>query len=211
MYTKVELVDVEGEVRFVLSGEPENTENGPHVSYHEIPLYAIANRMELYGFESVEQTLEYIGREVQKPEVADTLHGPIHEAYRAVVQAEFAQTLMPTPVVEAVGRQTLMEPMAIGTTRRRELQRVRDESLVKIQMKSTTHSEPMSRILDSSRPTERTSPAAAEALSTDEAVVVEIVSLVQEHVDVLHSCRAHTVASFVPPLREKLATISKEN
>lgn len=204
VYTKVEFDVTDGEARFVLSGEPEETESGPHVSYHEIPLYAIANRMELYGLESVEQTLEYMGREVQNPETADTLHGLIHEAYSAVVQAEYAQTLMPVPKVDVVERQTLMEPMAIGGTRRQKLQQVRSDSLAKIQMRSVIHSEPMSRVLDTSRPVERTRPAAAAALDTTEEVIDEAVRLVQENLEEVKTWRGHTLLSYTPQLVEKL-------
>lgn len=203
MYTKIELVDADGEPRFVLSGEPEDTEDVPQVAYHEIPLYAIANRMELYGFESVEQTLEYIGREVSDAEVADTLHGPIQEAYNAVAQAEFAQTLMAKPLVDSVSRQTFMEPMAIGSTRRETLQRVRDESVRKIRMSSVAHSEPMIRLMDATRPVERTRPAAAEALGAVEGVIAEAVSMVQDLAEDLTAMRADTFASYVPALRKK--------
>ena len=70
------------------------------INCHEIPMQAVADRMELYGLESVEQTLEYIGLEASDPETADTLHGGIQEAYGQVVQSEFAQTLMPSPAVQ---------------------------------------------------------------------------------------------------------------
>lgn len=211
MHTKVEITEEDDYTRLVLSEEIEDAVQGLHVSYHEVPIQAVANRMELFGFESIEQTLEYIGLEVSKPEVADSLYQSLHRDYGAVVQAEFAQSLMPTPLVDARTRQTFMEPMAIGSNRRDDLRETRNLSLSRMGMKSVIHSEPMLRVMDSTRPTERTRPAAAEALGAEESVIEQAVTLTQGRLDELNFWRMETVSSFVPALREKFVEmIQKE-
>lgn len=179
------------------------TEDDPVTETHIIPVQAIADRMELYGFESVEQTLEYIGLEAHNSEVSDTLHEGIQGAYGAVVQAEYAHSLTPEPRFSDQ-RQTFMAPAAIGSSRRDTLRERRGENLQILGMQSMVHSEPMVRVMDDTRPIERTRPAAAKALDANEAAVSQAVSLVQGELGELEAWRAVTVSSYVPQLMEKL-------
>lgn len=184
------------------------TEDDPATETHIIPMQAIADRMELYGFESVEQTLEYIGLEAHNFDVSDTLHEGIQNAYREVVESEFAQSLMPNPRTGAVGRQTLLAPMDISPSKREKLREVRGESLQILGMASVIHSEPMSRVMDTSRPVERTRPAAAQALGASENSISQAVSLVQERLEEIQAWRASTAGNYVPHLRTYLEQLA---
>lgn len=173
-------------------------------AWHEIPIQAIADRMELLGLESIEQALEYIGREFHNSAVSDDLHEPMQRAYQAVVQSEYAQTLMPAPRVDEIQRQTLFEPMRISPSKRDKLRETRAECLQLVGMRSMIHSEPMARVMDTSRPVERTRPAAAEALNATEEAIEEAVRLVQENLEEVKTWRGHTLLSYTPQLVEKL-------
>lgn len=177
-------------------------------NHHYIPVQAVADRMELYGLESAEQALEYIGLELHNSEVADTLHGSIQQAYGEVVLAEYAQSLMPSPkFTDRV--QTMMAPAVIGDPRREALQECRDENLRVLGMKSVVHSEPLVRMMDTSRPVERTRPAAAEALQASEDVISESVALIQRQLETLQAWRLETVCSYVPNLRTYLIQLAE--
>lgn len=171
---------------------------------HEIPMQAIADRMELLGLESIEQTLEYIGLEARDTKISDLLHEPMQQAYVDVVRSEFAQSLMPMPVVQKTGRQTLMEPMAISPNKRQHLDDVRKDVLTRLGMVSVIHSEPMVRAMDSTRPVERTRPAASEALGATEGAVSDAVGLVQEHLQEIVDWRMMNLVLCVPQLKEQL-------
>ena len=173
-------------------------------AWHEIPIQAIADRMELLGLESIEQALEYIGHEFHNSEVSDELHEPMQRAYQDVVQSEYAQTLMPTPQVDDVQRQTLFEPMQISPSKRDKLRDTRAECLKVVGMRSMIHSEPMVRVMDASRPVERTRPAAAEALNGTEEAIEEAVRLVQENLEEVKAWRGRTLLSFTPQLLHQL-------
>lgn len=173
-------------------------------AWHEIPIQAIADRVELLGLESIEQALEYIGLEFHRGDISDTLHAPMQDAYREVVQSEYAQSLMPSPKMDESRRQTLFQPMSIGRTKRDNLAGVRDDVLNTLGMSSRIHSIPMARVVDASRPVERTRPAAAEALNATPGAIEAAVQLVQEHLDEVEAWRGHTVLSFTPQLLGQL-------
>lgn len=188
----------------VIIRKMSTSEDEPNKSF-EIPMQAIADRMELLGLESIEQALEYIGREFNQGDISDTLHEPMQDAYRDVVQSEYAQTLMPMPRVdEGMHPQTLIQPMRIERTKRDKLRDVRSDVLNKLNMRSKIHREPMALALDESRPMDRTRPAAAEALGATEEAVAEAVRLVQENVEELKAWRGFTVLSYTPQLAEYL-------
>ena len=98
-----------------------------------------------------------------------------------------------------------MAPAAIGSSRRDTLRERRGENLQILGMQSMVHSEPMVRVMDDTRPIERTRPAAAKALDANEAAVSQAVSLVQGELGELEAWRAVTVSSYVPQLMEKLS------
>lgn len=200
MYTDVEYTEEGGYPRILLKGD---TGEG-HPACHEIPLQAVADRMELYGLESFEQAFEYIGLEAHQPEIADTLHEGIQAAYLEVTESEFAQTLMPNPQTDTRVRQTFMAPMAIDTRKREKLRQARTDHLQAIGMKSKIHSEPLVRMSDPTRPLERTRPAAAEALEATEEAVTTAVSVVQEHIEQVQAWRVDALCSYVPRVREQL-------
>lgn len=171
---------------------------------HLIPVQAVGNRMELLGLESIEQTLEYIGREVHDPAMSDGLHGPIQEAYAAVTQEEFQVLKARSAPLPTGVRQTFMARASIQPSKRERLEEVRTRTLSKLGMRSRIHSEPMLRALDVTRPVERTRPAAAEALGTSEECLEAAVRQLQDHADEVERWRVETVVSAVPAMRKKL-------
>lgn len=171
---------------------------------HLIPVQTVGNRMELLGLESIEQTLEYIGREFHDPAMSDGLHAPMQLAYAAVAQDEFQilekQAGPPPPGV----RQTLMARASIRPSKREQLEEVRSQTLEKLSMRARIHSEPMRRALDTTRPVERTRPAAADALGTSEECLERAVREIQQHMEEIERWRLETVVAAVPPMRAKL-------
>jgi len=210
MYTEVEYQDNDG-YPCLLFYESKDEEGALTGDSHLIPMQAIADRMELLGLESIEQTLEYLGREFNQASVSDTLHEGMQNAYGEVVRSEFAQSLMPTPMVQETGRQTLMAPLAISPEKRTKLEDVRDDVLSKLGMRSVVHTEPMLRAMDSSRPVERTRPAAAEALGASEDAVASGVSLVQEHLQEVMEWRTMNLAMYIPQLKDELMQMQLNN
>lgn len=199
MLEQVEYSDDDGYPSLTFSGDQ---------NYHYVPVQALADRMELYGLESVEQALEYIGLELHNPGLADPLHGPIQEAYGEVATAEYAQSLMPSPRV-ADRAQTMLAPMSISVSKRDVLRECRGGNLRRLGMKSVVHSEPTARVMDATRPVERTRPAAAEALQASEGAVSQAVSFVQHHLETLQAWRLETVCSYVPQLRAYLEQLAE--
>lgn len=171
---------------------------------HLIPMQAIANRMELLGLESVEQTLEYIGREFHDRAMSDGLHDPMQTAYASVAQDEFQVVEKSHGPLPTVLRQTALARVAINPTKREHLSAVRSETLEKLGMRSRIHSEPMLRVHDASRPVERTRPAAAEALGATNDCLAQAVSEIQQHMDEIERWRVETVVAAVPAMRNKL-------
>lgn len=171
---------------------------------HLIPLQAVADRMELLGLESIEQTLEYLGREHLDTAMSDGLHEPMQDAYRAVVQEEFKASQRSTQMLPRTMRQTAMNPLLITSDKREKLERVRTDVLAKLGMRSRIHSEPMVRVLDATRPVERTRPAAAEAMLASPECIREAVEKAQGVVEALYAWRVQTLASYVPAVQDML-------
>lgn len=199
-YTQVELLDAGSYERIAMRGMEEGREY-----IYEIPFQAIADRMELYGLESVEQSLEFIGREIAQPDVADKLRPGVVEAYGAVTQSEFAQSMMPHPMTDlAIMGQTLMPALRIADHKRSALTEQRTSFLQLMGMRSKIHSRPALRMMDDTRPVETTVPAAAEALDADTEVVTRAVKMAQESAELLEAWRMETVMSHVPQMRAYL-------
>lgn len=214
MHTQVEYQE-NGGYPLLLFFSEKNAEGALVGDSHLIPLQAVADRMELYGLESVEQTLEYIGREFYEPDVSDTLHEPIQTAYKRVAQAEADQLISAVgkgarPAVEENRfRQTLMRPFSVESDARAELSDVRDWAMRELAMRSQIHTFGAARMLDDSRPIERTTPAASTSLRADESVIRSAVTLVQEKAPLLEAWRVQTLVSHAPLVAEYIAQQSK--
>lgn len=174
-----------------------------------LPIQAIADRMELYGLESVEQTLEYLGREKADGQLSDTLHEPVQRAYAEVVWEEFRATLDGAPL--ASQRQTLMSPVEIKPSLRSELEEVREWALdEQLGMRSTIHSFGGARLLDARRPVERTVPAAAEAVGAEEAAISAAVDLVHGHPQEFELWRVFNLGTYEPRVWAHMRQMEEE-
>lgn len=209
MHANVEYVENQGYPLLLFFSE-KDAEGALVGDSHLIPLQAVADRMELYGLESVEQTLEYIGLEFYHPDVSDTLHGPLQAAYKRVAQAEADQVISASdkgvqPPVEGDRlRQTLMRPFSVEPDARAELSDVRGWALRELSMRAQVHTFGAARMMDASRPVERTTPAASEGLRASESAVRSAVTLVQERAPLLEAWRVQTLVTHAPQMRVRL-------
>ena len=209
IYTKTYATSERDQSGIVITTLVMESETGSDDRAHEIPLQAVADRMELYGLESVEQSLELIGRQTRNSEAANEALAGVYDAYAEVVRSEFAQSLMPHPVADPGVQQTMMSPLGISPGSRQKLSERRAEALQILGMTSMVHSAPGARMMDATRPVERTVPAAAEALECADSVVEALVSHVHEHVEELSIWQVDTLTTHVPQLREQLRTLER--
>lgn len=190
--------------KLVLRGEAEGA-----TWVHEIPVQAVADRMEMYGLESVEQALEYIGRAAHAPEVEDEYIVGVYGAHLEVAQSELATTLESEQrFAHPEQRQTLMLPMELPGGVRLSLTDRRSQALERLGMKAQVHTFTAARMLDSTRPVDLTVPAAAEGLDTSEEVVQSMVEAVHEHMETLDAWRVQTLVSRVPQLQPVLEQLN---
>jgi hypothetical protein len=203
MHTQVEYVENQG-YPLLLFFSQKDEEGALMGESHLIPVQAIADRMELYGLESVEQTLEYIGREFHNSSVSDTLHGPLQQAYKRVAEAEFEVFQEDGRARGAQGRQTLMAPMTIDSGVRGELEEARDWALNELSMGSLIHTFGAARMLDASRPVEETRPRASEALLASETAIEQAVTLMQERVTLVEAWRVETLVAHAPQIQQHI-------
>ncbi|RKS07596.1 hypothetical protein DFP74_3274 [Nocardiopsis sp. Huas11] len=120
-----------GEPRFVLS-TPVDAEGRGRV--HEIPLRAVADRMELFGLETPEEALDVIVKLARNPELGDELYASLHEAYGGVVRAEARAAIAANGVVsrQVDGAQTALGVNLVSEETRRPLTEARERALARI-------------------------------------------------------------------------------
>ncbi|WP_036568618.1 hypothetical protein [Nocardiopsis alba] len=127
-YTEVEFTNLAGVGPcFSLWSEPGPDGEG---WIHELPLQALADRMELFGLTEPEETLDVLTELAREPEAADEIYESLHEAYGEVVRME-AYALYAGGGLnrQTTGAQTVLAVGLVSEDRRRRLEDVRREAL----------------------------------------------------------------------------------
>lgn len=176
----------------------DRKEDGTQLNEWKIPLEAIANRTELYGLDSVEQALEVIAKEIDSTDIQEIIP-ELGEAYSDVVNSEFAQSLMHPPRMEQdEGRkQTVMQTMAIGPSKRDRLNDVRSRALEALGVDPATSSEPQLRTMG----TMSAASPAARGFDTSEDVILKISGFADQHREELEAFRVQTAIDRCPQLK----------
>lgn len=165
----------------------------------KVPFFALANRIELYGLDSVEHSLELIAKECGNPAVREVLPS-VNSAYAAVVSSEFAQSLMSHPRMEedeGKAAQTVMRAMAIGPDKREHLAAVRADALSKLGVTPAASSLPQVRLAMSAEPVA----IAAQAFDTSEEVVQQVCQEADKRREQLEGWRVQVAMGVCPQLK----------
>lgn len=128
-YTRVEVVEREGAGPcFSLQSEPDEDGTG---WVHEIPLQALADRMELFGLTTPEEALKVITEIARDPGTGDQIYESLHEAYGEVARAE-AHALYAAGgglTRQTVGAQTVLAVGLVSENKRERLEDARRSAL----------------------------------------------------------------------------------
>lgn len=197
-FTSVRYVNDSGYPVLVFEREGSETD-GVAPEVWELPLEAVGNRAELYGLESFEHALEYLGKELSDSAAADEAIGMVLPAYNTVVNAEFAQTLMPHPSIDdSSERQTALNRMSISSTKRDSLTQARSDALDRMGVHKPAVEGAQLRTMS----TQNARSLAAEAMDASDEVVDEACRILSEHSQELEVWRLETPYNACPQLRE---------
>ncbi|MEU2943698.1 hypothetical protein ABZ620_22260 [Nocardiopsis alba] len=190
-YTEVEFTEQAGTGPcFSLRSEPGPDGEG---WIHELPLQALADRMELFGLTEPEETLDVLTELAREPEAADEIYESLHEAYGEVVRME-AYALYAGGGLnrQTAGAQTVLAVGLVSEDRRRRLEDVRREALDRLGLGAGAVRAAMSEE-DEEEPF---------ALRPSPEVKERICEIVRRHSKEIEDYRMMTAMSFVGPSPE---------
>jgi hypothetical protein len=190
-YTEVEFTEQAGTGPcFSLRSEPGPDGEG---WIHELPLQALADRMELFGLTEPEETLDVLTELAREPEAADEIYESLHEAYGEVVRME-AYALYAGGGLnrQTAGAQTVLAVGLVSEDRRRRLEDVRREALDRLGLGAGAVRAAMSEEGEEEPFALRPSPEVKE----------RICEIVRRHSKEIEDYRMMTAMSFVGPSLE---------
>lgn len=188
----------------LLTFSGRNQESIPEI--FDVPLQAVANRMEIYGLSTYEESLEFIFRVTQNPSMPTAPSERVISAYSSVVNAEYAAasaikgSYNPSPDIQG---KTFMSLDVVSTDRRQELEEARTDVLQLIGMKDSGATAMASRTSGSALVLPPGQGKDVE-LSIQLSLIEEAVSKIDSMADVVNIYKISTVADFVPQLARKL-------
>lgn len=188
-YTEVEFTEQAGTGPcFSLRSEPGPDGEG---WIHELPLQALADRMELFGLTEPEETLDVLTELAREPEAADEIYESLHEAYGEVVRME-AYALYAGGGLnrQTAGAQTVLAVGLVSEDRRRRLEDVRREALDRLGLGAGAVRAAMSEEGEEEPFALRPSPEVKE----------RICEIVRRHSKEIEDYRMMTAMSFVGPV-----------
>ncbi|AFR10213.1 hypothetical protein ACFYOC_14860 [Nocardiopsis alba] len=190
-YTEVEFTEQAGTGPcFSLWSEPGPDGEG---WIHELPLQALADRMELFGLTEPEETLDVLTELAREPGAADEIYESLHEAYGEVVRME-AYALYAGGGLnrQTAGAQTVLAVGLVSEDRRRRLEDVRREALDRLGLGAGAVRAAMSEEGEEEPFALRPSPEVKE----------RICEIVRRHSKEIEDYRMMTAMSFVGPSLE---------
>ncbi|MEU3233217.1 hypothetical protein ACIQFP_19440 [Nocardiopsis alba] len=190
-YTEVEFTEQAGTGPcFSLRSEPGPDGEG---WIHELPLQALADRMELFGLTEPEETLDVLTELAREPEAADEIYESLHEAYGEVVRMEaYALYAGGDLNRQTAGAQTVLAVGLVSEDRRRRLEDVRREALDRLGLGTGAVRAAMSEEPEEEPFALRPSPEVRE----------RICEIVRRHSKEIEDYRMMTAMSFVGPSPE---------
>ncbi|WP_042282088.1 hypothetical protein [Nocardiopsis alba] len=190
-YTEVEFTEQAGTGPcFSLRSEPGPDGEG---WIHELPLQALADRMELFGLTEPEETLDVLTELAREPEAADEIYESLHEAYGEVVRMEaYALYAGGDLNRQTAGAQTVLAVGLVSEDRRRRLEDVRREALDRLGLGIGAVRAAMSEEPEEEPFALRPSPEVRE----------RICEIVRRHSKEIEDYRMMTAMSFVGPSPE---------
>ncbi|MFD7368102.1 hypothetical protein ACFV4I_17735 [Nocardiopsis alba] len=190
-YTEVEFTEQAGTGPcFSLRSEPGPDGEG---WIHELPLQALADRMELFGLTEPEETLDVLTELAREPEAADEIYESLHEAYGEVVRMEaYALYAGGDLNRQTAGAQTVLAVGLVSEDRRRRLEDVRREALDRLGLGAGAVRAAMSEEPEEEPFALRPSPEVRE----------RICEIVRRHSKEIEDYRMMTAMSFVGPSPE---------
>lgn len=174
------------------------SEDGSHE--HCMPFQAIADRMELFGLNSVAEAIEFIIRDAEAPEeVTNELYKTIYPAYRDVVSAEYSAIAASRGTVSmrrATSAPTILGVDAVSSATRSKLQEARDNARSLLGMQAANS--PV-RLMAASAEKPAVSTGKSEVASS---VIAGITDFVEKNSGLLEYFRVSTAAGLVPEFKK---------
>lgn len=207
-YTRVDFVERRVPGRKVLDKlvlrSDENVFNDAGTPVHwirEIPVQAVADRGELFGFDVPEQSLEFLGRATQDLEAGDVAVQTVYPAYAEFVQAECRAVMAGMTVPELVpqARTFMAADFVVPDPKMEALDAARAFACERVRMQSLNRGS--LRLMSLSEPADR---PAANALSCTDEVLQDILLALDKSADVLATYRLETVFNAAPFFKEAL-------